>query len=578
MMNGIDEITRPIVSGSGQATPNGRKKQRSKGAGNLPVRLVVSALLFACALLLKLPFLAAVILYCFAFLAAGGDYLLSFVKSILRLDFTFGPLFIIPAGIIAMAVGMYEQGALLIILFRIGELCAEYVYHRTISAKGLSVKPGNDLLPAPAESKQAAFLPPPDNTCSRTEMRVDSIAHVFTIFSLLAAVLTFIIPVVFFHTDWQMWFGRALVFLAIARPLALCLSVPLTYLTAISSAGKNGMLFANARAVNNLADVHTIVIEKTGILTTGRYKVAAVEPEKISIHSLLMIAAYTLSASRPDTAPHAMTYAFSPLTEAILKAFDGTIDSTLIEKSKVFPDKGALIIIKNAEIICGNAAMMEQFDIITGDDSEDECVLYAAVSGKYAGRLLLTDPLKNDASSAVFLLQKQNIYRIAMFSGDKEHATRKTAGALGIGDYYSECQPEDKKQIFNKMRGEMRERDKIAYIGDAAKDAQALSLADIGISLGTANVSGEPDIADIIILSDSPVRIADALSFARKTERIIKQNIAFHLIIKLLIIVIALFGPYPLLFAVIADACAAIISSLLAGKAMFSDYAVGRKK
>lgn len=645
MMNGIQDIRKPaepVNPAGGQIIRNNKVKIKVRKSGKngiLAVRLGISVLLCVCELLLKFPLPYNIILYGLAFLTAGADCLLSFIKSILRLDFSYGPLFISLAGVTAMAAGMYAQGVFLIILFRSGELIADYILRAldagypngspdavirrapagpassagsaaegdtayikpggrvpfdgvVISGKSMmdtSAVTGEELprmfskndrvlrgfisLSGTIQVKAAAplsraidpLVPEPAlysaGKCSRTEVRVSGFADFFTIFAFIAALLAVLIPPVFFNADWREWLGRALVFLAVARPISLCLSVSAAYSAAISGAAENGIFPNGSASLNALARMNTIVFDKTGTLSTGRYKVASVEPEQISIHTLLMINAYALNALMSETQEE------DPLAEAVIGAYDGHIDSKLITKTRVFPGKGVCITVKNIDIVCGNASMMEQLGIETGDDSDDECVLYTAVSGKYAGRLLLTDPLKEDASSAVFQLQKLGVNRIIMLTGDKEHTARKLAGALGIGECRSECLQEDKKQVMEQLRRQNRKSNLIAYVGNAAKDPQIFELADVGISVGTSNMPDERDISGLIIPGDSPVKIVDAVSFARKTESIVKQNIAFTVFFKLLIMTLGIFGISPLWFAAFLDAGVLILASLNAVKA-----------
>jgi Cd2+/Zn2+-exporting ATPase len=204
---------------------------------------------------------------------------------------------------------------------------------------------------------------------------------------------------------------------------------------------------------------------------------------------------------------------------------------------------------------------MDRLGIQTGDDSEDESVIHVAAGGKYAGRLLLSDTLKEDASGAVFQLQSLGIKRIVLLTGDREYAARKTAGALGIEEYRSECLPEDKALVLEKIIKEKQNKEPGAYVGDGINEAPVLALADIGISMGTTGAVSAIEASDLVIMNDAVSKIPDAVCIARRTEAIVKQNILFALSAKLLILLLGLFGLSPLWLAVIAEIGVSIIAT-----------------
>jgi Cd2+/Zn2+-exporting ATPase len=381
-------------------------------------------------------------------------------------------------------------------------------------------------------------------------------ARVYTPVVVCLAVLVALVPVLLGGSIGA-WVHNALVFLVVACPCALLISLPLSYFAAIGGATRHGIVFKGSLYLERLAAVNTVVFDKTGTLTAGKYQVISVEPvEGVDENTLLMLAS------------HAEYFSKHPLAAAILESYNGKLVPELVSHHKAIPGKGVIIQMNNSMICAGNQALMESLglSVPASADFEDTAV-YIALNAAYAGRILMSDAMKPDAELTVKKLKYLGINRIVMLSGDRRRIAARTARELGIDEYYPECLPQNKLSILQRLIAETYADETLAFVGDGINDAPALALADIGVSMGGLGPDAAAEASDLVIMNDETGKLVSAINVAVKTKKIVTQNAAFSLGIKLAIMIFALMGIVPLWLAVAADSAAALLASANASRA-----------
>lgn len=370
-----------------------------------------------------------------------------------------------------------------------------------------------------------------------------------------AAVAAILLQFLIYTGSIGEWLGRSLLLLALSCPCALMLSIPLTLKMTSAGSLKKGILFKDITSVAALSKTKIFIFDKTGTLTTGKYKVVSAEPESISDRMLIMMAA------------HALAFSSYPNASAVIEAFDGEVDHSLISGFRNYNGTGITIMVKGLEISCGSAVFMERLGIQTGDDSEDESVIHVAAAGKYAGRILLSDTVKADAPRAVYQLQKLGAKRIIMLAEEKPYSARKLSSALGINEFRSECQPEDKLDFLETVMRDKRKNELAAFIGNGICSSPALILSDVGICLGTSATDGAAASSDVHIIGDSPVIASEAAAACITAGKIIRMNTALSISLKIVAAVLCLTGRIPLWGGILMEAAAAAVTVINATRA-----------
>lgn len=380
-------------------------------------------------------------------------------------------------------------------------------------------------------------------------------ARFYTPAIVAAALIVGILIPVFSGLPLQSWLSRALGMLVVSSPSALIISVALTYFAGVGGAAKKGILFKGAHVVDTLAHTTSVVFDKTGTLTDGKFQLNDINAYGISVERLLMLAAY------------AELFSSHPLARAIVAAANIVPDFSRVSDYREFIGKGTEIEIGGNTVTVGNALLMEELRITPDKSQAESSVVYIAVNGRYAGRILLKDTLKPDSKKAVKDLHAIGIDRIAIFTGDKKEVAADVAGQLGIKEYYAECLPEDK---FTRLKGLLEMQlagDKLVFAGDGVDDATVMKMADVGITLGGFGSQETVEAADMIVMTDEPSKIAAAITIARNTNCIVRQNIIVSLGLKALILALVIAGIASIWLAVLADAIfalAAIINAMRA--------------
>lgn len=338
------------------------------------------------------------------------------------------------------------------------------------------------------------------------------------------------------------WVYRALVFLVISCPCALVISVPLSFFAGIGASAKKGILVKGGNYLEQLAKAQIMVFDKTGTLTKGVFRVQKMMcAPGVEKEELLRYAAY------------AENYSTHPIAHSVLEAYGKEIDTTHIEKVEELTGKGIQATIEGKELLVGNDKLMQEFQIPIRKVQEIGTILYVAMDGKYAGYLVIADETKVDAVKAMQDLRKQGVEKLVMLTGDKKQVGEAMAKKLQMDQVYSELLPDQKVAKVEALLQQKKANKTLAFIGDGINDAPVLARADIGIAMGAMGSDAAIEAADIVLMTDEPSKIAETMKIARKTLRIVKENIVFAISVKILILILGAFGISTMWEAVFAD-------------------------
>lgn len=358
---------------------------------------------------------------------------------------------------------------------------------------------------------------------------------------------------------WADWIYRALTFLVISCPCALVISIPLSFFGGLGGASKNGILIKGSNYLEALARAEVVVMDKTGTLTKGVFKVKKVENApgaSCSREELLELAAC------------AESYSNHPISQSLKEAYGKEIDSSRIDGAEEIAGHGVYVRVDGQEIYAGNEKLMEKQGISCLQPAEAGTVVHVACGGRYLGYILIADEVKEDAAAAIAGLKAAGIRRIVMLTGDRKAAAEETAEKLGIAEVYAELLPGDKVDRMEELMQKKSEGGKLLFVGDGINDAPVLARADIGIAMGGLGSDAAIEAADVVIMTDEPSKIARAMQISVKTLRIVRENIVFALGIKALVLFLAAVGIASMWAAVFADVGVAVIAILNAMRAL----------
>ena len=392
---------------------------------------------------------------------------------------------------------------------------------------------------------------------AKTELFIRSFARIYTPIVFILALLITVVPMlVVADYVFADWLYRALVFLVISCPCALVISIPLSYFGGIGAASRNGILFKGANYLDLIAKANTVVIDKTGTLTEGVFEVQRVEldysandfPDKDKIFEYV--------AAIESKSNH-------PIAKAILEHFADVDPSEYeIENVEEIAGHGMKGLVNGRRLLAGNAKLMRAYGIKYDKSTEDikETIVLVAIDDVYVGYLLIADEIKKDSGIAIERLKKLGVETTMILSGDRTSIVEDVAEKLSIDVAHGDLLPEEKVGYIEKLK---RNSDKVVvFVGDGINDAPALALSDVGVAMGAMGSDAAIEIADVVIQSDQPSKIATAMQIARSTRVIVIQNIVFALGIKLLIMILGAFGVATMWEAVFADVGVSLIAIL----------------
>jgi Cd2+/Zn2+-exporting ATPase len=383
---------------------------------------------------------------------------------------------------------------------------------------------------------------------AETEKFITTFAKYYTPVVVFGALLLAVIPpLILPGATFSEWIYRALVVLVISCPCALVISIPLGYFGGIGAAARKGILVKGSNFLDALTQVRTIVFDKTGTLTKGEFIVTdIVSSNGYTVQDILKYAAYAESNSN------------HPIAKSIAEAFYGKIDGKIVGQIEEVPGHGIKAVIDGKFIITGNDKLLHQENIEHPLCDVKGTVVHVAIDSIYAGYIVISDNLKEDALDTINKLKTKK-FETVMLTGDNEFAAGFIAKKLKIDRYFSELLPEDKVNHIEKLINENR-GGKVAFVGDGINDAPVLARADVGIAMGALGSDAAIETADIVLMTDSPSKVLDAITIARRTRNIVWQNIIFALSVKLIFIVLGVFGIATMWEAVFGDMGVALIA------------------
>ena len=393
---------------------------------------------------------------------------------------------------------------------------------------------------------------------SKSETFITRFARIYTPVVVILALLIAVLPPLFislasgiaFLTSFSTWAYRGLMFLVVSCPCALVISVPLTFFGGIGGASRKGILIKGANYIDVLAQTDTVVLDKTGTLTEGVFAVTAVHPDSCNEHSLLHLAA------------HVEHYSTHPIAAALRAAFpEENTDGCSVTDVEEIAGQGIRAKVNNEVVCVGNTKLMDAVGAHWRDCNHVGTIIHVAIDGDYAGHIVINDRIKDDSIETIEELHRLGVNRTVMLTGDRHEVAKNVASQLGIDEWHAELLPADKveqmKQVMTRTRSS-----KTAFVGDGINDAPVLALADVGIAMGALGSDAAIEAADVVLMDDKPSKLPLAISLARRTLRIARQNVWLAIGIKVAVLLLAAAGIATMWMAVFADVGVTVLAVL----------------
>ena len=402
-----------------------------------------------------------------------------------------------------------------------------------------------------------------------SEQFITRFAKYYTPCVVYAALALFLIPTVLLAmlptlpgflagTVWTDWLHRALTFLVISCPCALVISVPLSFFGGIGGASKCGILVKGGNYLEALAKADTVVFDKTGTLTKGTFAVSAVHPEAgFEADQVLEYAAL------------AEQYSTHPIAVSLREACKSGMDRSRVANVEEIAGHGIMAEVDGKHVGVGNSRLMERQSVNWLPCELPGTIVHVTIDGFYAGHIVIADQPKPDAKEAIARLKAMGVKKTVMLTGDTKEVAHTVADALGLDEYHAELLPADKVAWVEELL--KQETGKLAFVGDGINDAPVLTRADIGIAMGGLGSDAAIEAADIVLMDDQPTKIAAAIRIARKTVRIVRENIVFALTVKAIVLVMGALGKAPMWLAVFADVGVAFLAILNAMRCLYTE-------
>jgi len=380
-----------------------------------------------------------------------------------------------------------------------------------------------------------------------TENFITKFARYYTpIVVVLAILLAIVPPFIFPGTSFSEWIARALTFLVISCPCALVISVPLSFFGGIGGASKLGVLVKGSNYLELLAETKTMVFDKTGTLTKGNFVVQEIKSSTLSSDELLQITA------------RAEQYSTHPIASSIRERYGKEIKpATEIEE---IAGHGVKAVIDGQTVLVGNAKLLQQFSISHPTVTASGTLLYVAIDQKFVGYLVIADEVKADTQTALRSLKAKGVQQTIMLTGDNQQTATAIAEKIGINQVYADLLPDGKVDQLETIMQQKSNNGKVAFVGDGMNDAPVLARADVGIAMGGLGSDAAIEAADVVIMNDQPSSIASVIELARKTLRIVKQNITFAIGVKIIVLLLGAVGLASMQAAVFADVGVTVIA------------------
>lgn len=408
------------------------------------------------------------------------------------------------------------------------------------------------------DSTVAKILELVENASSRkakAETFITKFAKVYTPLVVGLAALLALIPPIVAGGGWGIWIYRACSFLVVSCPCALVISVPLSFFGGLGAASKQGILMKGSNYLEAVASLDTVVFDKTGTLTTGKFTVTAVEPEAMTEEELLRLAAF---------GEH---YSNHPIAQSVKQAYGKPVDETKLGEVEEIPGYGIQAVLNEEEgerkLFIGNAGLMKKHGIaIARKASVIGTTLYMADENGYLGAITISDTIREDVPAALKGLKEAGVKKLVMLTGDKEEVGEAVGRKLGIDKVYGSLLPGGKVEKVEELLSKESDGKNLAFVGDGINDAPVLARADVGIAMGGIGSDAAVEAADVVIMTDEPSKIVDAIRIARKTLGIVRQNIVFAIVVKVLVLLLTAAGIATMWAAVFADVGVSVLAIL----------------
>ena len=414
------------------------------------------------------------------------------------------------------------------------------------------------------ESTASKILELVENASSRkskSEAFISKFARIYTPAVCYSALVLAIIPPVVNliagnAADFGTWIYRALTFLVISCPCALVISIPLSFFAGIGGASNAGVLVKGSNYMETLSKVKYVVFDKTGTMTQGVFEVAGIHHSAIDEQKLLEYAAL------------AESYSTHPISQSLRKAVKEPLDKTRVSDVQEISGHGVTAVVDGHTVAAGNHRLMAQLGIEYVECHHAGTVVHVAIDGKYCGHILICDVVKPDAKDAIRALKSIGVKETVMLTGDSDKVAQSVAGELGIDKVYSQLLPEDKVKRVEELLAAKGKDEMLAFVGDGINDAPVLSRADIGIAMGALGSDAAIEASDVVLMDDSPLKIAKAIRISRKCLRIVYENIYFAIGVKFICLALGAVGIANMWVAIFADVGVMVIAVLNAVRAL----------
>ena len=396
---------------------------------------------------------------------------------------------------------------------------------------------------------------------SRSEAFISKFAKIYTPAVVISALCLAILPPLFMlligkSPMWPEWIYRALTFLVISCPCALVISIPLSFFAGLGGASKEGILIKGSNYLESLSKTKYVVFDKTGTLTKGVFNVNCVHHNTMDEEKLLEYAAHCESASS------------HPISISLKNAYGKEIDETRVTEIKEISGHGITAKVDEINIAAGNEKLMESLGLEYKSCHKNGTIVHLAVDDEYAGHIVISDEVKPDSKEAIEKLKKVGVKKTVMLTGDLEKVGKEVAENLGVDEVYGNLLPADKVAKVEELINNKGKKEVLAFVGDGINDAPVLARADIGIAMGALGSDAAIEAADVVLMDDNPVKIAQAIKISRKCIRIVYENICFALIIKFACLILGAFGIANMWVAIFADVGVMVIAVLNAIRAL----------
>lgn len=408
---------------------------------------------------------------------------------------------------------------------------------------------------------------------SKTENFITKFARYYTPAVVITALIVAIFPPLLIQgATFSDWIYRALIFLVVSCPCALVISIPLGFFGGIGGASRHGILIKGTNYLEVLNNLESVVMDKTGTLTKGIFKVTEVNAENnIKINDFQNNKTELTKPLLLKYAAHIEKFSNHPIAQSIVAEYENSVskvDENVVKDFEEISGFGIKVNINNHQFLAGNSKLMNLENIAFDKKENLGTAIYLAADGKYIGNILISDEVKEDSARAIKGMKENGVKEIVMLTGDNEAIGKNIAEKLGIDKVFTELLPNEKVEKLEEIYKTKSEKGKVAFVGDGINDAPVLARADLGIAMGGAGSDAAIEAADVVIMNDEPSKIVTAIKIAKKTKEIVWQNITVAFTIKIVVMALGLFGDATMWEAVFADVGVALLAVLNATRVL----------